>query len=152
MSGIAHFSEARKSFHAALLQAVVRVDDTGVASNADRHSLYSVRLASGIVSRLGAEVRGARLAAQMSGNRFEEICRAFFENTFLQLAHLRPGTWRILQHRVLGGVIALMKQEARCYPDDVPVRLLLEHPEDRDLQQQLPEVSRHLTAQIAVTP
>jgi hypothetical protein len=40
-------------------------------------------------------VRGARLAAQMSGNRFEEICRAFLENTFLQLGHLRPGTWRI---------------------------------------------------------
>ena len=95
MSSIAHFSEARKSFHAALLQAVLRVDDAGVASNADRHSLYSVRIANGIVSRLGAEVRGARLAAQMSGNRFEEICRAFLENTFLQLTHLRPGTWKI---------------------------------------------------------
>jgi hypothetical protein len=41
MSGTAHFSVARKSFHAALLQAVLRVDDAGVASNADRHSLYS---------------------------------------------------------------------------------------------------------------
>ncbi|HEY7507055.1 MAG TPA: NgoMIV family type II restriction endonuclease, partial [Nitrososphaera sp.] len=91
----AHFSEARKSFHAALLRSVLRVDDTGVASNADRHNLYSVGIAGGIVSRLGAEVRGARLAAQMSGNRFEEICRAFLENTFLQLEHLRPGTWRI---------------------------------------------------------
>jgi NgoMIV restriction enzyme len=91
----AYFSEARKSFHAALLNSVLRVDDTGVASNADRHNLYSVRIAGGIVSRLGAEARGARLAAQMSGNRFEEICRAFLENTFLHLEHLRPGTWRI---------------------------------------------------------
>jgi hypothetical protein len=91
----AYFSEARKSFHAALLRSVLRVDNSGVASNADRHNSYSVRIARGIVSRLGAEVRGARLAAQMSGNKFEEICRAFLENTFLQLQHLRPGTWRI---------------------------------------------------------
>ncbi len=60
----AHFSEARKSFHAALLNSVLRTDDTGVASNADRHHLYSVRIAGGIVNRLGAEARGARLAAQ----------------------------------------------------------------------------------------
>ena len=56
-----------------------------------------------------------------------------------------------VQHRVLGGLIALMKQEARHYPDDVLMWLLLEHPEDRDLHQQLQEVFRHLTAQMAVT-
>lgn len=95
MSFEAHFSAARKSFHAALLRAVLRVDHTGVASNADRHSVYSVRIASGIVSRLGVEGEGMRLAAQMAGNRFEEICRAFLENTFLQLEHLRPGRWKI---------------------------------------------------------
>lgn len=56
-----------------------------------------------------------------------------------------------VQHRVLGGLIALMKQEEKRYPDDVLVQLLLEHPEDRDLQQQLQEAFRHLTAQMAVT-
>jgi hypothetical protein len=74
---------------------VLRVDDAGIASNADRHNSYSVCIARGTVNRLGAVVRGARLAAQMAGNKFEEICRAFLENTFLQLDHLRPGTWRI---------------------------------------------------------
>ena len=91
----AHFSEARKSFHAALLNSVLLVDATGVASNADRHNVYSVRIARGIVGRLGTEVVGARLVAQMSGSKFEEICRAFLENTFPQLGHLRPGVWRI---------------------------------------------------------
>ena len=91
----AYFSEARKSFHAALLNSVLLVDDTGVASNADRHNAYSVRIARGVVGRLGAEAIGARLVAQMSGNKFEVICRAFIENTFLQLEHLRPGKWRI---------------------------------------------------------
>jgi hypothetical protein len=57
-----------------------------------------------------------------------------------------------VQHRVLGGVIALMKQEAKRYPDDVLVRLVLEHPEARDLQQQLQEAFRRLTAPLAVTP
>ena len=55
-----------------------------------------------------------------------------------------------VQHRVLGGVIALIKQEAKRYPDDVLVRLLLEHPEDRDLQQQLQAAFSHLITQMAV--
>lgn len=42
MSQSTHFSEARKSFHAALLQSVLRVDDAGIASNADKHNKYSV--------------------------------------------------------------------------------------------------------------
>lgn len=91
----AHFSEARKSFHAALFNAVLLVDERGIASNADGHNPYSVQIARGIVNRLGEEVRGARLAAQMSGNRFEAICRGFLENTFLRLTHVRPGKWRI---------------------------------------------------------
>ena len=44
-----------------------------------------------------------------------------------------------------------MKQEAKRYPDDVLVRLLLEHPEDRDLQQQLQEAFSRLITQMAVT-
>ena len=95
MSQSAHFSEARKSFHAALLHSVLRVDDAGIASNADKHNKYSVSIAYGIARRIGIKSRGARLAGQMSGNRFEEICRAFLENTFLRLEHLRPGTWHI---------------------------------------------------------
>src|SRR5215475_7239232 len=42
-----------------------------------------------------------------------------------------------VQHRVLGSIIALTKDETKRYPDEVLVRLILEHPEDRDLQQQL---------------
>jgi hypothetical protein len=33
---LAFFSEARKSFHAALLNAILRINATGVPSNADR--------------------------------------------------------------------------------------------------------------------
>jgi hypothetical protein len=89
------FAEARKSFHAALFDSVLRIDIAGVASNADKSNANSIRVARGIVRRLGAEAEGARLAGQMAGSRFEEICRKFLENTFLKLGHLRPGIWHI---------------------------------------------------------
>jgi len=107
MSLPAYFSEARKSFHGALLQSVLRVDDAGIASTADKHNKYSASIAYGIAMRIGIESRGARLAGQMSGNRFEEICRAFLENTFLRLKHLRPGTWHIRR----GGRASLPRHE-----------------------------------------
>jgi hypothetical protein len=42
-----------------------------------------------------------------------------------------------------------MKNEAKRYPDDVLLRILLEHPEDIDLQGQLQETCRQLMAQMA---
>ena len=56
-----------------------------------------------------------------------------------------------MQHRVLGVVIALMKQETKRYPDEVLIRLILEHPDDLDLQQQVQQAFRHLTVQTAIT-
>jgi Hydrolase of X-linked nucleoside diphosphate N terminal len=63
----------------------------------------------------------------------------------------RPRCITEVQHRVLGYLSALMKQDAQRYSDDVLVRLFLEHPEDRALQQQLQAAFSHLTAQLAVT-
>jgi hypothetical protein len=56
-----------------------------------------------------------------------------------------------VQHRIMGVLLALMKQEVKRYPDDVFVQLLLEHPDDLGLQQQLQEAYGHLTIQIAST-
>jgi hypothetical protein len=56
-----------------------------------------------------------------------------------------------VQHRVLGFVMAMRKQGAKRYPDEVLVRLILEHADDFTLQQQLQEAFGHLTAQMAVT-
>src|SRR5215471_16391447 len=95
MSIPAHFSEARKSFHAALLGNVLRIDERGIASNADSSNRTSIRIARGIVNLIGQEAAGARLAGQMSGRVFEEVCEKFLANTFLRLGHLRPGIWRI---------------------------------------------------------
>lgn len=96
-SAPAFFAEARRSFHAALLERVLRSNEAGIPSNADGNNTASVALAKGILSRLGAEVTGARLAGQMSGNQFEAITCKFISQTFPHLAHLRPGDWQIQQ-------------------------------------------------------
>ena len=89
------FPEARRSFHAALFSSVLRTDSQGIPSNADRHSRPSVSIASGIIERLGPETKGARLAAQMAGSQFEEICSEYLKQTFGRLRHLRPGQYKV---------------------------------------------------------
>jgi len=93
----AFFAEARRSFHAALLEKVLRANEDGVPSNADGANGVSVTIAKGILTRLGAEATGARLAGQMSGNQFEAITCKFISETFPHLGHLRPGDWTIQQ-------------------------------------------------------
>lgn len=100
MSDDALFTEARRSFHAALFNTVLRTDN-GVPSNADKHSKPSINIATGIIERLGPETVGARLAGQMAGNQFEEICAQYLKETFSRLNHLRPGQWEI--SKGLGG-------------------------------------------------
>jgi len=105
MTEKAFFAEARRSFHAALLKQVLRTDDEGVPSNADKHSRLSVSIAVGIMERLGSEAMGARLAGQMAGSKFEEICKEFLEETFPRLSHIRPGQWQVT--RGVGGRSAI---------------------------------------------
>ncbi len=90
-----HFLEARRIFHAALLESVLRVNVHGVPANADKDSTASVAIAKGIVEKLGKEVAGARLAGQTAGSQFEVICQSFLALTFNELSHLRPGKWDI---------------------------------------------------------
>jgi hypothetical protein len=93
----AFFTEARRSFHAALLERVLRANEAGIPSNADSNNAASIAIANGILSRLGAEATGARLAGQMSGNQFEAITCNLIRQTFPHLTHLRPGEWTIQQ-------------------------------------------------------
>ncbi|MEL0585472.1 MAG: NgoMIV family type II restriction endonuclease [Candidatus Thiodiazotropha sp. (ex. Lucinoma kazani)] len=99
------FAEARRGFHAALLDSVLRTDVKGIPSNADKHSKPSVKIAQGILERLGAESKGARLAGQMAGSQFEEICKEYLEEIFPRLGHLRPGGWEV--SKGLGGRLAI---------------------------------------------
>ena len=109
MNGDSFFSEARRSFHAALLASVLRTDASGIPSNADKHSKTSVSIAIGILDRLGAGVVGARLVGQMAGSKFEEICKEYLEETFPRLVHLRPGLWEI--SKGIGGRSAIAQYD-----------------------------------------
>jgi hypothetical protein len=88
-------SVTRRQFHKALLETVLKINSSGVASNADKDSTLSVSIARGIAEKLGSETAGIRLAGQTSGNQFELICEQFLKDAFLPLQHLRPGNWRI---------------------------------------------------------
>ena len=102
-------SGARRGFHGALLNSVLRTDAKGIPSNADKHSKPSVAIAVGIMERLGAEAVGARLAGQMAGSQFEEICKEYLEETFPRLAHLRPGQWEV--SKGIGGRSAIAQYD-----------------------------------------
>jgi hypothetical protein len=91
----AYFTEARRSFHAALLKSVLTINTSGVASNADKGSKISIEIARRITDKIGVASQGARLAGQMSGNQFEQVVEEYLKKTFLKLEHLRPGQWKV---------------------------------------------------------
>ena len=88
-------SAARIAFHLALVERVLRVTG-GIPSNADGSNRRSVEVANGIAARIGTISVGSKLAGQVKGNKFEEICETFLLATFPQLTHLRPGSWHVL--------------------------------------------------------
>lgn len=89
------FAEARRGFHESLLNSILRIDSSGVPTNADKHSRMSIAIATEIVRILGSRVTGARLAGQMAGKQFEAICKEYLEAVFNRLNHLRPGSWEL---------------------------------------------------------
>lgn len=91
------FVTLRKRFHAALLRRMLTIDASGVPSNADKCNRTSVTLAAKIAGKIGGSHHGEKLAGQMSGNRFEEICAEFIEASFSSLTHMRPGIWHVLR-------------------------------------------------------
>lgn len=97
MNAAAAFLEARRAFHASLLDSILTINSAGVASNADKDSKSSVAIAKGIANLLKAETIGERSAGQTSGSQFESACSAFVKETFLKLGHLRPGAWDVHQ-------------------------------------------------------
>ena len=89
------FSDARRAFHAQLLNSILHVGKSGVPSNADKDSRASIAIAQAIVSQIGDAARKSRKAAQTSGAQFEDACADFLRTTFSELGHLRPGIWRV---------------------------------------------------------
>ncbi len=90
----AYFSEARKKYHANLLNSILTVGSDGIPSNADKDSRLSVEIAKGITNLLETNI-GLKAAGQTSGSKFEIINMEFLKDTFLKLSNIRPGNWDI---------------------------------------------------------
>lgn len=50
-----------------------------------------------------------------------------------------------VQHRVSAFLLALLRNDSQRYPDDVLVKIVLEHPDDSELERQLSEAFARLT-------
>jgi hypothetical protein len=90
----AHFTMARRRYHAALRDGVLRLEN-GVPSNADKASKVSKKIALGIFERIGADQHGEKLKGQTAGRKFEEVTAEFIDEAFRLLRHLRPGDWEV---------------------------------------------------------
>lgn len=74
----AYFNEARKKYHANLLNSILTVGSNGIPSNADKDSRLSVEIAKGITNLLETNV-GIKAAGQTSGSQFEAINMEFLK-------------------------------------------------------------------------
>lgn len=90
-------TQARNTFHEALLKEVLFVDSNGVPSNADSDSRYSVTVAKAIVDKIGWNgPNRPRLKGQTAGRIFEGLTQDFIKENFQYLNGLRPGKWEVI--------------------------------------------------------
>ncbi|WP_432201341.1 NgoMIV family type II restriction endonuclease [Erythrobacter sp. W53] len=119
---VSFIKKSREEFHAALRNEILTVDAKGVASNADRGSKISRKIASALLDELGDVSVATKLPGQTSGSSFEEICANFVGRCFEKFEHLRPGEFFVRK----GGQIAEFDQYAHL--DDLE-QLAARHPQ-----------------------
>ncbi|MFC5061139.1 NgoMIV family type II restriction endonuclease [Actinomycetospora atypica] len=120
------FTRERHSYHRRLLEEeVLTLTAAGVASNADGDQKASRLYAAHIADALGARVRNEKLAGQTAGERFESVCAEFAQATFLELGHLRPGTWKVekMPGRRAASGVARFEQYSHLADLDEAVRM-----------------------------
>lgn len=115
--------ELRKRYHERLVsQHILSVDSTGVASNADRSSTSSCRIAKNLAEILGV---GAweKMKGQTLGTEFERITADYVAETFALLQHIRPGSWHVLRESEQGVYLALSSFEQYTHLDELNKRI-----------------------------
>jgi len=98
----AELSQSREKFLQTISDQLLFIDDNNIASNADKSSAPSKRIALEVARNLGAK-KHEKLKGQTAGNLFEKICSEFIEESFSYFAHLRPGKWTVEQLQSRGG-------------------------------------------------
>lgn len=86
----------RDELHAGIISSgTLTVNESGVASNADKGNRVSVAVAASIAEALKVSTRDERAAGQTLGGNFEGAITRFLTETFAPLGMLRPGRWDI---------------------------------------------------------
>lgn len=86
-------ARARREYHRELMETGLFCKVSGIASNADKSSEPSIKIANALCEILAAPDRERQISGQSAG-KFFEICTAnFVRAAFLTLSHLRPGNW-----------------------------------------------------------
>jgi len=104
----AWITQARREFHATILESILTRSTSGVPSNADKASKPSIAIANSILDQLGPAITAAKLPGQTAGSDFETICAIFTRVCFERIEHLRPGQFTVTK----GGGIAQFDQYA----------------------------------------
>lgn len=101
-------SQARREFHATILEGILTRSHAGVPSNADKASKPSIAVANSILDQLGTARTAPKLPGQTAGADFEGVCAVFVNVCFERMQHLRPGKFSVTK----GGAIAQFDQYA----------------------------------------
>jgi hypothetical protein len=104
----AWLTQARREFHATLLDSILTRSADGTPSNADKSSKPSIAIANSILDQLGVAKTAPKLAGQTAGSDFEGVCASFVGLCLERTQHLRPGSFRVIK----GGAIASFDQYA----------------------------------------
>ncbi|MBD0865907.1 MAG: type II restriction endonuclease, partial [Rhodobacteraceae bacterium] len=104
----AWLTQARRKFHATILESILTRSAVGVPSNADKASKPSIAVSNAILDQLRPTVTAQKLPGQTTGADFEGICATFVRLCFEHMGHLRPGVFTVTK----GGGIAQFDQYA----------------------------------------
>ncbi len=95
------FEEARRRFHASCLSGPITITK-GVPIIADVSNGPSREISIGLIAKLGQLADHAQKPpGQTAGAMFESVCLDFLEESLSQLAHIRPGTFRVAKGRTI---------------------------------------------------
>jgi len=100
MGDLAAIDEARRDYHAVLLEKVLLRDENGVLSNADITRPGTIAVADAIFKRLSPKVTGARLASRSVSKEFEAATYGFLAQIFVKFSQLPPDSLSV--QRVTG--------------------------------------------------
>lgn len=92
---------ARREFHARCLSGPITIT-RGVPSIADVANGPSREISIGLIAKLGQSTDHAeKPPGQTAGAMFESACLEFLQGSLAQLAHIRPGTFRVAKGRTI---------------------------------------------------